>query len=85
MKKLTNGKVKQVYLNKPLGCPECMTFWIVLTYTLISLPLKSILIAFILSLSASFAVKYILYLLQILDALIVRILEALQMAITTKY
>lgn len=39
---ITRGKIRTVFLRKPLGCSLCMTFWCSLIYVLVTVGVVSI-------------------------------------------
>lgn len=76
----TNGRIKEVTLKKPLGCPLCMCWWISWIYLLIALPFTwhYFLIGVVLSLLNALLTKYTLYIIETVDLALCRLLGWLQ-------
>lgn len=73
MARLTKGKIKRVILKKPWGCQTCMCFWITLLILLIISPHLCWM-----SIIYAFSVKFILYLIQLLDKLLTKLFIRLE-------
>lgn len=80
----TNNKITNVELKKPFGCSTCITFWLSIIYLFIALPLsfKNILYCTLFALCAALSVKWINYIIQVVDALISKILIILEQLIS---
>lgn len=74
MARLTKGKIKRVILKKPWGCSTCQSFYITLLVLLIISPQLCWM-----CLIYAFSTKYILYTLQLIDKLLVKVFIRLEM------
>ena len=76
----TNGRIKEVTLKKPFGCPLCMCWWISWIYLLIALPFTwyYFLIGVTLALLNALLTKYALYIIETADMLICRVMAWIQ-------
>lgn len=76
----TNGRIKEVTLKKPFGCPLCMCWWISWIYLLIALPFTwyYFLIGVTLALLNALLTKYTLYIIETADMLICRVMAWIQ-------
>lgn len=75
MEILTKGKIKQVYLKKPLSCPLCMTFWISFFYLCFYMDsFQSFVFCLFLAVLNAFLTQFVLLTIQVVERLISKIL-----------